>query len=691
VSACPVCRATEAAPMPGVPCWSCLRGIARGAEGKVVLGDYELLDPKRPLGCGSSGVVYLAKQRVSGELVALKLPKANTPHELFLRQARIEGRLQHPHIVSARLGPQHEGKPSLVMPFIDGGKLREHASRRGPLAKRLELAVKIARAVHAAHELGIVHCDLKADNVLLDSRGEPHLCDFGAACGVQPAEEGIPFGGTRGWMSPEQVRLMRSTDSAREVRLTTTSDVFTLGMLLHWLVTGVLPFGSAEKDFYRRVLEEGSPPLPRYHPGLRWGMLAVARRALAKSPSARYSSAAALADDLEALRDHRTTSFQVPFAGRVWRGAKRHPGARNAIFVLLPVFALVLTLVVRHQRQNLRQAVLGMNAYAASGQAAGVLYRLRNHADVVMHAASSPDAVALVLPPRPLARDASGQVIPNQNPCRSQTTVADPAPLRPFAQGFSTFGVIDSSGCTRARISEEPPPLDFIQRRLDWRQYFDEAKKEAELGTRTVGIRMAYRSSVSGLVKIALSYALFAPAQGAGRPTFAGVLTGSLVVEDTLVLPDRRRMSERDHVTVVLGPFQGDSPTASNAGDEYTFLSHPKLKRGAKVTLDPGVARALAAAFPPSKSGQFELPLGTALTREGYEDPLLGGRWLAAFAPIGGTGYVVLVQTREAFVAEQSLVLSQVAVFLGVVWVLLLGAWGGLLWWSREPAQAPQP
>jgi serine/threonine-protein kinase len=667
-----------------------LHGIARGAEKRTVFGDYELLDPEHPLGDGSSGIVHLAKHRVSGELVALKRPKASTPPELFLRQARIEGSLQHPHIVSARLGPHHEGQPSLVMPFIDGGKLRKHAIRQGPLAKRLDLAVKIARAVHAAHEVGIVHCDLKADNVLLDSRGEPHLCDFGAACGVQPAEEGIPFGGTRGWMSPEQVRLMRSKDSAREVRLTTTSDVFTLGVLVYWLVTGCLPFGSGE-DFYQRVLEEESPALPGYHPGLGWGMLAVAHRALAKTPSARYSSAAALADDLEALRDHRATSFTVPFAGRVLRGAKRHPGARSAVLVLLPVFALMLSFVIRHQRENLRQAVLGMNAYAASGQAAAVLYRLRDYSEVVTEAARAPEIVALVLPPRPLEREASGRIIPNQNPCQGQMSLGDTAPLEHFAKGFSTFMVIDSSGCTRARISEEPPPLDFVQRRLDWREYFDAAKTEAELGTATVGIRKAYRSSVSGMVKIAASTPLFAPAPETGHPTFAGVLTGSLVVDATLVLPDRRRMSEHDHVTVVLGPFQGDAPTAGNTGEgEYTYLSHPELERGAKVTLDQNVARSLGAAFPPSKSAQLELPRAGALTREGYEDPLRGGRWLAAFAPVGGTGYVVLVQTRDAFVAEQSLVLSQLAIFLAGAWVLLLGGWSWLQFWSRNPSP-PSP
>jgi hypothetical protein len=195
---------------------------------------------------------------------------------------------------------------------------------------------------------------------------------------------------------------------------------------------------------------------------------------------------------------------------------------------------------------------------------------------------------------------------------------------------------------------------------------------------------------VSKLVKIAVSKPLFAVGPGIGQRTFAGVVTGSLVVNPALVQPDRKRTSERDQVTVVLGPFQGDFPTAASSGeDEYTFLSHPELQRGAKVTLAPSIARELSSRFPSSAPAQLVLPRAAALTRVGYEDPQLGGRWLAAFAPVGGTGYVVLVQTRESFVTRHSLVLSQLSLFLGIAWVLLLAAWGALLLWSRERSQPP--
>ncbi len=675
-------------PLPGGPCWGCLRRMADDGAGRTELGDYTLLEPGRPLGEGSSGIVHLAEHAISGELVALKVAKPGTAPELFLRQAKIEGGLRHPHIVSARLGPSHEGRPSLVMPFIDGGKLTKHAVRRGPLEKRLELVVKMARAVHAAHEVGVVHCDLKADNVLLDSRGEPHLCDFGVACGVLPAEEGIPLGGTAGWMSPEQVRIWKNRDTEQKERLTTASDVFTLGVLVHWLVTGKLPFGSGE-EFYRRVNEEKPPALPRYRPDLGWGMLAVANRALKHDPAARYSSAAALADDLENLRQYRPTTFSVPFAGRAFRWAKRHPGARNAILLLLPCFAIALSLVADRQSKNLREAVLAMNGYAASGQAAAVLYRLRDISEVIARAAESPALRAIAIPPRPIARDASGRELPGDNPCRAQTGLADSAPLRPFAGGFSTMMVLDSSGCVRARVSEEPPPLDFVRRRLDWRDYFAGAKTDSELHERTIGIRKAYRSSVSGLVKFAVSAPLLAAEPGAKAPVFAGVVSGSLTVASALVLPDKRKESERNQVTVVLGPFEGDAPAAGGTREgEYTFLSHPKLKRGAKVILSSSLARELAAKFPPSAKAQFELPRGATLMREGYEDPLSGGRWLAAFAPVGGTGYVVLVQTSEDFANRPNRLLAGFAFTLGAISILLLGAWGGLLLWSQRASRA---
>jgi len=430
-----------------------------------VLGDYELVASEKPPAQGGTGRVYEARHRVSGESVALKLAKTSSAHELFVRQARFESALTHPNIVRARLGPSHVGRPTLVMPFMKGGRLSDHPARRGPLERRLDLALKIARAVQSAHELGVLHCDIKSDNILLDADGEPHLCDFGLARAVVPDDEGVVVGGTRGWMSPEQVRERRKLDPTDRQPLRTATDIFSLGVLLHWLVTGKLPFGAGD-DFERRVLDERAPALPRYTPDLGWGMLAIGRRALEHDPDARYLSAAALANDLERLRRHESlVGVRLPVVGRAFRWATRHPGARSMVLALLPCFAAAAFFVVERQRTDLKQAILSMNAYAASGQAAAVLFQLREYAEEVARAARLPAVQALVLPPRPLARDASGAELPGQNPCTDQTALADPSPLRPFSEHFSTLFVLDSSGCARARPVEDVPTLAVMHAR----------------------------------------------------------------------------------------------------------------------------------------------------------------------------------------------------------------------------------
>ncbi len=686
MSHCPLCGATEeAGPLEGGPCWACLRRFA--GQQPTTLGEYTLVDPEQPIGRGASSIVHLAEHSVSGELVALKLAKPGTPPELFRRQARIEGTLRHRNIVSARLGPEHEGRPSLVMPFIDGGKLSRHALRLAPLEQRLELVVKIAHAVHAANVRGVVYCDLKPDNILIDSNGEPHLCDFAVAAIAPSAGESVPIGGTVGWMSPEQARLCRRPELARDEPLTPASDVFALGILLYWLVTGRLPFGKGDA-FYDRVTTEGPPPLPRYGPDLGWGMLAVAHQAMRRVPNERYSSsAAALAKDLEFLRHYQPTSFPVPTAGRVFRLAKRNPGTRDAVLFLLPVIAFVLAIVTRQQQEDLKKAVLGMNAYAASGQAATVLFQLRDYAEVVKRAASAPELSTLVVPARPLELDATGRPLERQNPCRHQTVLADPAPLRPFAAGFSTMMALDSSGCARARVSEEEPSLEFIQRHLATRDYFAGAEHDAKLPERSTWVRKAYRSTVTQQVKFAVSTPLFAPA--AGHQEFIGVVAGSVTVASTLGLANGRPDPRRDQITVVVGPFDPDPRLEARARpDEYTVLSHPKLGRGNKVNLDSELGRRLAAAFKTAAKAQFELPRTAPITREDYEDPIFHDRWLAAFAPVGGTGYVVVVQTRADFAARPVLLLQNIAVGLAATSVLLIGGWVGLwLWGARAKSR----
>src|SRR6185369_1753785 len=168
-----------------------------------------------------------------------------------------------------------------------------------------------------------------------------------------------------------------------------------------------------------------------------------------------YGSAAALVEDLERLRSERPLRGQpIPIWGRCWHWAQRHPGARNAIFLLLPAFALVTLLMAAAQRSELRRSVLDVNAYAASGQAAAVLYQLRDYAEVIERAAADPEVQALTHGPLRVPAPPPGEVV-GQNPCRTQNALELPRALEPYASRFATMVVLDAEGCARARTSEE--------------------------------------------------------------------------------------------------------------------------------------------------------------------------------------------------------------------------------------------
>ncbi|HET9954510.1 MAG TPA: serine/threonine-protein kinase, partial [Polyangiaceae bacterium] len=327
VNQCGTCHAELLSTQWGELCGACALqgGIEHESE---LIGDYERYEL---LGEGAMGAVYLARHIHSDEVVALKLAKAELLQRagggaLFRQQAKLESALKHPNIVTVRAGGNHEGTPYVVMPLMEGGTLAESANAQRftvPQA-RLELLLKIARAVQFAHERGVLHCDIKPENILFDAAGEPYVSDFGLARSLDAAPAAVSVeGGTRGWMSPEQ---------ARRDSLTTASDVFALGVLLHWLATGELPFGRGD-DFEQRVQNDPPPRLRPWSPELAWGLEAIAARALAKAPADRYDSAAALVEDLERLRAERCVRGQpVPFWARTWHWAQRHPGARNVIF-----------------------------------------------------------------------------------------------------------------------------------------------------------------------------------------------------------------------------------------------------------------------------------------------------------------------------------------------------------------------
>lgn len=673
MSQCADCQAALVSTDWGELCGACALsgGLARERD---LVGDYERY---QLLGEGAMGSVYLARHIHSDEVVAIKLAKAELlalpgGHALFRQQAKLESALKHASIVSVRAGGTHEGTPYLVMPLMEGGTLAEpaNAQRFGEPEARLELVLEIAKAVQFAHERGVLHCDLKPENILFDAGWKPYVSDFGLARSLDAAPAAVSIeGGTRGWMSPEQ---------ARGDALTTASDVFALGVLLHWLATSELPFGGGE-DFEQRVQREPAPKLRPWSPELTWGLEAVAARCLAKAPTERYDSAAALVDDLERLRTERCVRGQVvPFWGRTWHWAQRHPGARNAIFLLLPAFAAITLFMAAAQRAELRRAVLDVNAYAASGQAAAVLYQLREYADAVERAASDPAVRALTHGPlkQPVPPAVAGASL---NPCRTQQSLEAPTALQPYASRFTTLIVLDENGCARARISEEDARPDYVRQSYSWRDYFVGAARDADRPERITYVRPAYRSSVSQQIKFAVSSPLFEGER------WIGVVAGSMVAASTLDLPRMKRSDTTERMTVLVGPFEGErtGPYDPAASQEFTLLAHPKLQRGRKVALSQDLTRELVAALgrPGKDQRQFELGAALPLQRGGHVDPILGGRWLAAFAPVGATGYVVLVQTRDDLAIRPSNGLWRTGLLLAIGSGLLLAVWGAFFVW----------
>jgi serine/threonine-protein kinase len=184
------------------------------------------------------------------------------------------------------------------MPFARRGALSARAAGAAPAPETVVRWLEAtARAVHHAHRHGVVHCDLKPSNVLLDDEDRPLVGDFGLAQESAGAAEDDPPGalvGSPAYMAPEQI-------TAREGAYSPPVDIWALGVLLYELLTGERPFASDHLPALRQMICRDEPaPLRRRAPGLPAWLEAVCARCLAKDPSRRYPSAEALADDLRA-------------------------------------------------------------------------------------------------------------------------------------------------------------------------------------------------------------------------------------------------------------------------------------------------------------------------------------------------------------------------------------------------------
>src|SRR5437870_4366553 len=277
---------------------------ARAAAMLGELGDYELLEE---VGRGGQGVVFRARQKSLNRTVALKVislgqwaSEANLKR--FRREAEAAASLDHPGIVPIYEVGERDGSCYFSMKFVEGGQLDEVVRREPmPIRDAVEPIAKVARTVHYAHEHGILHRDIKPGNILLDKNGEPHLTDFGLARLLETEStvtRTLEVLGTPSYMAPEQA-------IGNNAKLTSATDVYGLGAVFYQLLTGHPPFAGRTTYETIKLLLDTEPRQPRlWNPKIDRDLNTICLKCLEKDPRRRYSSALALAEDLERWLKH---------------------------------------------------------------------------------------------------------------------------------------------------------------------------------------------------------------------------------------------------------------------------------------------------------------------------------------------------------------------------------------------------
>ncbi|WP_254507511.1 serine/threonine-protein kinase [Anatilimnocola floriformis] len=287
------------------------------------LGDYVL---QEELGRGGMGVVFRARQESLGREVAIKMIlrgelARQAERERFQAEAQAAAKLDHPGIVPVYEVGEINGRPYFSMKFIRGTTLAQRLAE-GPMPSReaAKLLVTVARAIHFAHEKGVLHRDLKPSNILIDEQGQPHVTDFGLAKQISDEPSLTKTGailGTPAYMAPEQAAGNRGQVGPQ-------SDVYSLGVVLYHMLTGRPPFqGASPVETVLMVLEQDPVPPRMLNQHADRDLEMICLRCLQKPTDLRYATAAGLARDLDAFLNDESISARSGRFAQVLAGWMR--------------------------------------------------------------------------------------------------------------------------------------------------------------------------------------------------------------------------------------------------------------------------------------------------------------------------------------------------------------------------------
>jgi WD40 repeat protein/tRNA A-37 threonylcarbamoyl transferase component Bud32 len=305
---CPHCHnpieVVDADPLTDVSCPNCGSNFslicgetASYTAGAVrTIGHFELLES---LGDGHFGAVWKARDTKLDRMVAVKIPRKGQldgpEAEMFLRDARAAAQVKHPGVAGVHEVGREGGTLYIVSDFIDGCNLKDWLSGRKLTPREAaELCVKIAEALHEAHESGVVHRDLKPSNIMIDMAGEPHIIDFGLAkreAGEITMTVDGQILGTPAYMSPEQARGQAHLADRR-------TDIYSMGVILFELLTGERPFRGAQRMMIVQIQNDDPPRPRRLQSQIPRDLETICLKCLEKNPECRFPTASRLADEL---------------------------------------------------------------------------------------------------------------------------------------------------------------------------------------------------------------------------------------------------------------------------------------------------------------------------------------------------------------------------------------------------------